>query len=135
GVGGSGERSTTIRSGATPANWRVNRAGASRSVNRECLPGSVGIYFGAGVASAGYTFTSTRRFLALLSGSDESAGLSHPSPLVENWFGCSDGNFRTIASFTALARFSDSSCPRLFAPVPRIHPPPCPSITPPAPPT
>ena len=35
-------------------------------------------------------------------------------PAVENWFGCSDGNFRTIASFTAFARFSDSSCTRLF---------------------
>jgi hypothetical protein len=38
-----------------------------------------------------------------------SAGRLHPIPALENWFGCRVGNFRRIASFTALARFVDSS--------------------------
>ena len=50
-------------------------------------------------------------------------------PAVENWFGCSDGNFRTIASFTEFARFSDSSCTRLFGTDAFIDPSVCPSIT------
>ena len=50
-------------------------------------------------------------------------------PAVENWFGCSDGNFLTIASFTELARFSDSSCTRLFGTCPLIEPSVCPSMT------
>ena len=59
-----------------------SRVGERRSANSE--RGSVGIYFVAGAASAGYTFTSTRRFFALLSGSDASAGRSQPRPAVEN---------------------------------------------------
>ena len=42
-------------------------------------------------------------------------------PAVENWFGCSDGNLRSTASFTALARFSDSSCTTLLGTEDRIE--------------
>ena len=35
---------------------------------------------------------------------------SMPMPAAENWFGCKRREFFTIASFTALARFVESSC-------------------------
>src|SRR5262249_8893095 len=69
---------------AAPTRWRVTRGGASRRGKRGRFAGSGGSYFGAEAASAGYTFTSTRRFLALFSGSAGSAGRSHPTPVVEN---------------------------------------------------
>ena len=59
--------------------------------------------------SAEKTFTSTRRFLAWLSGSFASAGRSQPMPSTVNWLGSRSVNFLSSASLTALARFSDSS--------------------------
>ena len=50
-------------------------------------------------------------------------------PAVANWFGWSVGNFLTSASFTEFARFSDSSCTRLFGTWPRIEASVWPSIT------
>src|SRR5262249_61474856 len=88
----------------------------------------------AGVASAGYTFTSTRRFFAWFSGSEGSAGRSQPMPAVENWFGCSVGNLRMTASFTELARLSDSSCTTLLGTDAFIEPSLSPSMTTPPPP-
>src|SRR5213593_3663382 len=115
----SHQSSTTTPIAPMPTSRRVIGGGESRSVRSDGLPApgarrgvdddSAGIYLGAAVASAGYTLISTRRFFALLSGSDESAGRSHPMPAVENWFGCSDGNLRTSACFTEFARFADSS--------------------------
>src|SRR5262249_22502026 len=119
--------STMTPTAPTPTRRRVMRGGDSRSVKSERF-GGPGIYL-AGAASAGYTFTSTRRFLALLSGSAGSAGRAHPIPAVENWFGWSDGYFRRIDSFTEFARFSDSSCTRLLGTDVRIEPSVCPSIT------
>src|SRR4029077_5921006 len=114
----SHQTTTTSATAPAPTSRSCGGGGASRSVKSGSFAESAAIYFGAAVASAGYTFTSTRRFLAPFSGSDGSAGLSQPSPVVENWFGCSDGNFLTSASFTELARFSDSSWTRLFGTVP-----------------
>src|SRR5262249_32150650 len=126
----SHQTKTTTPIAATPARRRVIGGGESRSVSSDGFEvGSATIYLGAAVASAGYTLTSTRAFFAPLSGSVGSAGLSQPMPTVENWFGCSDPNFLTIASFTELARFSDSSWTMLFGTWPRIEASVCPSMT------
>src|SRR5207249_2762208 len=81
----SHQSSTMTPIAPTPMTRRVIGGGESRSVRSDGLDGdSAGIYLGAAVASAGYTLISTRRFFAPLSGSDESAGRSHPMPAVEN---------------------------------------------------
>ena len=58
--------SSTTPTAPAPTRRRTRRGAASRSVNSGgvAVSSADGIYFGAAVASAGYTFTSTRRFLA-----------------------------------------------------------------------
>ena len=74
---------TTAPRAPAPTRRPVIRGGAIRSANRAGFV-SDDIYFGADVASAGYTLISTRLFFAAFSGSAGSNGRSQPMPAAEN---------------------------------------------------
>ena len=79
----SHHRITSATTAPSPSSQRTFGGGETRSESSGGRD-SRGIYLAAGVASAGYTLTSTRRFFAWFSGSDESAGLSQPTPDAAN---------------------------------------------------